>query len=294
MKFRKRVDLWFLQYLRLFRLAQASRRLKLADTFIDFPQSLPTGTLPFVIFTAADSLYLHRFLVPYCASIMAHVAAPHLHLHLYNTKDEDLELIRKTRQAFPDLTISWSLEYFYPLEWEKRAQSSERQSWKSLYICTSRFIAADEFQKRSGCNLLITDIDILFNGDVSSRFTDKIDVSMMLRLKQRNICKRTLGGVIYVSATKVGRTFLSQTALEVRRFLSAGFYWFAFDQLALYRAFKSMSKDAIRSGFSPLTDSDITFDMHRDGMILFPKGKIKNSQEFVDRVKSYIKDMERE
>lgn len=287
MKFSKELDLRLIQYLRLIRFQFHFRRHRNAILFDDDGADIHEQQSRLMIYTAADSTYLQKFFKPFVKSANAHMRAPRIHIHLYNPQPADFTLLNSVRKDMARLALSWSHENFSAQALEQRSQSSNQQSWKSLYICTSRFIAAEIVQKKFGLPLLITDVDILFNGNVEERFSGAIDVALMLRPEERNICKRTLGGIVYVSARVAGRNFLARTAGSISRFLAAGFYWFAFDQLALYRAVRAMPKDSFATGFSPLTHHDISFDMDQDGLILFPKGKIKDQQEFADLVHSY-------
>jgi hypothetical protein len=286
MKLSKHADMWLLQYFRLLRFYLSSASFNNPIVFDDAPPAATT-THSFLIFTAADSGYLNRFLRPFARSAVAHVRNPRLHIHLYNPQAADFEFLDAVRQELPGLTLTSSHETFAPESRELKSAASRQQSWKSLYICTSRFLAANAVQKKFSVSMLITDIDILFNGDIEGRLGRETDVALQLRPDERNMCKRTLGGVVYVSARTTGREFLSRVSSDISRFLAAGFYWFAFDQLALYRAVKSMPRDAFENRFSALSGSDISFDLGRGGLILFPKGKLKDQQEFADLAKGY-------
>ena len=234
-----------------------------------------------MIFTAADSGYLQRFFRPFCRSAAAHIQAPRLHIHLYNPGPEDFRLLEGLREELPLAALSWSHETFSAEEREKRSPSSSQQSWKSLYICSSRFIAAAAAQEKFGLPVLITDVDVLFNGDVTQRFGKETDVALFLRPEERNLCKRALGGMVYASARPAGKEFLAHVAKDVSRFLAAGFYWFAFDQFALYRAVRALPAEIRSSHLSQLTMRDMSLDLDPDGLILIPKGKAKDEESFI-------------
>lgn len=241
----------------------------------------------FMVFTAADGKYLERFLRPFVGSMMAFVPHPCLHIHLYNPQQKDFDLLSAVTNEHPDLQLSWSHENFSAGDLERGSGASPKQSWESLYICCSRFLAARAIQLETGANLLITDIDILFNGDVRARFNGGIECALRLRPLERNLCRRTLGGVVFVSSGPTGRKFLTTTCDYIERFLTAGFYWFYYDQYALHRAVQSLSKQERRELFSELTPQDVSFKLAKDGLILFPKGKLKDGDSFIDLAKKF-------
>lgn len=187
------------------------------------------------------------------------------------------------------MRLSWSHESFSADEFARRASASPRQMWKSLYICCARFLAARAVQQRTGASLLIIDIDILFNGNVRQRFTGDIACAVLLRPHENNLSKRTLGGVVFASASPVGQAFLSRACDYIERFLAAEFYWFAFDQYALFRAVKTMSKKERRSHFSPLTQRDVSFEFAEDALIYFAKGTLKDEDEYSNLADTYAK-----
>lgn len=203
-----------------------------------------------------------------------------IHVHVYNPVDGDFEVIQALRTELPTLRITHSSETFDPAMLQKRSPASPQQSWKSLYICTSRFIAAKQFQDRSGTSLLITDIDLLFNGDALARFGNGIDIAMFLRPTERNLCKRVLGGVVFVAGSGVGMQFLSKVTSNISRFLAAGYYWFAFDQFALHRSLRKMQKKTVNLNFSQLDTRDMSFDFDLRSLILVPKGKTRDQEAF--------------
>jgi hypothetical protein len=287
MKFSKELDLRFFQYLALARFKLSWRTYKPSLLFDLRDAPLAEGIGGLTLFTAADSGYLQRFIEPYLLSARAHVTRPRVHIHLYNPEEKDFELLMSMRGELPDMQITWSHEIFSPEAWETRSSSSDQQSWKSLYICTSRFLAAQAVQQRCGSDILMTDIDILFNGDVTKRFCAPADVGLFLRLGERNLCKRTLGGLVYASARPNGRKFLSHVADDISRFLAAGRYWFAFDQLALYRAVLRMPEASRRSHILELTTQDMSFDFSPDGLILVPKGRSRDEGRFAALSKKY-------
>lgn len=276
----KDIDLRFFQYVRLLRFKLSFRQHQKAIVFGERPQPAAEASSPLMIFTAADSGYLQRFLQPFCRSAAAHMHAPRIHIHLYNPGPEDFGLLEGMRKELPLVALSWSHETFSPEERERRSPSSSQQSWKSLYICCSRFIAAAAAQEAFRLPVLITDIDVLFNGDVTKRFGKDTDVALFLRPEARNLCKRALGGMVYASCSPAGKQFLAHVAKDVSRFLAAGFYWFAFDQFALYRAVLALPAGMKYPQLSLLTSKDMSLDLDPDGLILVPKGKAKDQGAF--------------
>jgi len=279
LKIYKRIDFWMLQHLRALRLKFCFARYP-HHIEIDVPPSEGISRDDVMVFTAADSVYLGRFLGPFVGSMVAHVPSPRLHVHLYNPNGGDFALLKSVQQQYPAMQLTWSHETFSADEFARRANASPRQMWKSLYICCSRFLAARTLQKQTGASLLIIDIDILFNGNIRERFTDDIACALLLRPDESNLSKRTLGGVVFASASPVGQAFLSRACDYIERFLAAGFYWFAFDQYALFRAVQAMSEKERFNQFSPLTQRDVSFEFAKDALILFAKGTLKDEEEY--------------
>jgi hypothetical protein len=54
---------------------------------------------------------------------------------------------------------------------------------------------------------------------------------------------------------------------------------------AIMSSASSAAEDLI--GFSELTSKDVSLDLTQDGMILYPKGGIKDEHEFVQRTRQY-------
>ncbi|MBI2717623.1 MAG: hypothetical protein HY245_08720 [Rhizobiales bacterium] len=287
MKLSKRIDLLLLQYLRVLRLALCSARYHHRMEIDRLPPATGIARDDIIVFTAADSEYLGRFLLPFAGSMVVHIPGPRLHIHLYNPQNGDFNLIKSIQEKYSSLQLTLSHEYFASRDFERRARASSKQTWKSLYICSSRFLAARTIQRLSGATLLITDIDILFNGNIKDRFGGGIECALLLRPNEKNLCKRTLGGVVFASANPVGQQFLATACDYIERFLRAGFYWFAFDQFALYRAVRAMSEDERRNSFSALTSRDVSFELAKDGLILFPKGKLKDEEAFANLARTY-------
>ncbi len=280
MKASKRFDAWLLQYLRVLRLGVCFARHAHHITVDVAPRSAESPDDDLLVFTAADGVYLRRFFRPFAGSLVAHVPGPRLHVHLYNPGADDFALLKSVQRQFPDLRLTWSHETFEAEDLERRAKASPRQSWKSLYICCSRFLAAQEIQQATGASLLISDIDVLFNGNLEDRFTRDIACALLLRPEEDDLSKRALGGVVFVSASAVGQRFLARACDRIARFLAAGFYWFAFDQYALWRAAQSMPADERRSCFSPLTEADVSFELSGEALILYPKGALKDEDRY--------------
>jgi hypothetical protein len=239
------------------------------------------------VFTAADSHYLRRFLTSFAGSMAAHIPRPRLHVHLYNPDSRDFALLESVQQQHPEMQLTLSHETFSGDQFARRATPSPRQMWLSLYICCSRFLAARAVQQQTGASLLITDIDILFNGNIRERFKGDIACALLERARERNLSKRFLGGVVYVSASPVGQRFLRRVCNYIERFLAAGFYWFAFDQYALFRAVQEMPANERRNNFSLLTQRDVSFEFAEDALILFPKGGLKDEERYSNLARTY-------
>jgi hypothetical protein len=287
LKASKRFDAWLLQYLRVLRLGICFARHAHEVTVDVAPRAAEALDDGILVFTAADSVYLRRFFRPFAGSLVAHVPSPRLHVHLYDPGTDDFDLVKSVQRQFPDLQLTWSHATFAAADLDRRAKASPRQSWKSLYICCSRFLAAQEIQKATGASLLISDIDVLFNGNLEDRFTRDIACALLLRPEEDDLSKRALGGVVFVSASAVGQRFLARACGRIARFLAAGFYWFAFDQYALWRAVQTMPAHEKRSCFSPLTEADVSFDLSEEALILYPKGALKDDDEYSSLAGSY-------
>jgi hypothetical protein len=286
LKLSKRLDIWLLQYWRVLRLECSFARFA-HDVQIDVPPPNALARDDLVVFTAADSVYLNRFLQPFVGSMVAHTREPRLHVHLYNPTTRDLELLQSVQRQFPCLRLTRSHETFSGDDLARRAKASPKQLWNSLYICCSRFLAARALQRVTGASLLIVDIDILFNGNIEERFKGDIACALMLRPEEQNLSKRSLGGVVFASGSAVGQAFLSRACDDIARFLAAGFYWFAFDQYALYRSVQRMRAQERRDQLSLLTERDVSFDFARDALILYPKGALKDEHEYSSRAGAY-------
>src|SRR5262249_2374680 len=156
-----------------------------------------------------------------------------------------------------------------------------------LYICCTRFLAARSIQRALDIPVLILDVDVLFNGDVVRRFNNDADYALLRRAKRCNLSKRTLGGVVYASTSPRGRMFLDQICNHIERFLGSKSYWYCFDQYALYKAFLHMQAHEKLAGFSELTRRDVSLDLAPDAMILYPKGRAKDDDEFTQRTSEY-------
>jgi len=240
-----------------------------------------------IVFTAADSVYLGRFLMPFVGSLVAHNAEPRLHVHLYNPTASDVALLQRVRQQYPEVQLTSSHETFSDDDLARRAKASPKQLWKSLYICCSRFLAARVLQQRTGASLLIVDIDILFNGNIEERFSGDIACALMLRPQESNLSKRALGGVVFASGSAAGQSFLARACDDIERFLAAGFYWFAFDQYALYRSVQRIRASERRNLVSLLTEHDVSFDFVGDALIFYPKGALKHENEYSSLAGAY-------
>lgn len=287
LKFSKKVDFWLLQHVRALRLKFCFARYPHHIEIDVAPPSAGVSRDDVMVFTAADSVYLGRFLRPFAGSMVAHVPRPRLHVHLYNAGSNDFALLKSVQQQYPEMQLTWSHETFSADDFARRATASPQQVWKSLYICCSRFLAAQTLQKLTGASLLIIDIDVLFNGNIKERFTGDVACALLLRPDERNLSKRTLGGVVFASSSPAGRKFLAHTCGYIERFLAAGFYWFAFDQYALFRAVQAMPEKERQTQFSPLTQRDVSFEFAEDALILFAKGTLKDEEEYSNLARAY-------
>ncbi len=283
-KVKKSLEFKFLQHVRVVRTRYSFRRFRPRVSIMQFasakPDSASAAENGLTVFTAADAAYLARFGTAFVGSLVQHVAAPKLHVHLFNPDASSIAQLQSLAETHPALTLSWTTEEFSAEPLERRSPAGRKQSWKSLYICSARFLTAKSVQDTLGTSLLIMDIDVLFNGDVAHSFSGDVDYALMPRFNEKNLCKRTLGGVVYVSSRPSGRAFLAHACKYIERFLGRKRYWFAFDQLALYQALKHMKARELLRGYKPLTAQDVSFDLAPDALILFPKGKAKGQDKF--------------
>lgn len=276
------MELKYLQHLRGWRNRFTWRRYKPRMSAIQrVSERAPpsTAALP-LVFTAADEVYFRRYCPSFVKSLVKHVSSPRLHVHLYNPTASVKEQLQALQREYPTLDLSWTAEEFNPETFERKTKASRKQSWKSLYICCSRFLAAREVRKHLKSPLLIIDVDVLFNGEIAQRFGEGIDFALMKRFAEKKVCKRTLGGVVYVSSSQAGQDFLDHTCTSIGKFLARRRYWFAFDQYALYEAVRYMEAHGRATGFSDLSEKDVSFDLAPDSLILFPKGKAKAQDKF--------------
>lgn len=290
MQTRKQIDCYFFQYLRALR--HELRRARFAHRISDISYSPGFGEAragaprPLTVFTAADSIYFTKYARAFAGSLVKHVAAPRMHAHLYNPDAPALAALAAIGSAYPELALSWTTETFSEAALDKAAKAAA-QSWTSLYICCTRFLAAQTVQARLNAPLLILDIDILFNADIRPRFAGDIEYAAMLRLDQCNLAKRTLGGTVFASLSPRGRLFLEQICVHVERFIAGKTYWAGFDQYALYRAYRHMKSRMGLAGFSELTAKDVSLNLGPDALILYPKGKIKDEEEFAQLARQF-------
>src|SRR5213592_2104517 len=104
-KISKRLDHWLLQHLRVLRLGLCFARYRHHIEIDRLPRSTESAGDEIVVFTAADSGYLDRFLRPFVGSLVTHVPDPRLHVHLYNPQNSDLELLRSVQQQYSNLQL---------------------------------------------------------------------------------------------------------------------------------------------------------------------------------------------
>jgi hypothetical protein len=128
-------------------------------------------------------------------------------------------------------------------------------------------------------SVLVMDIDVIFVGKLDPIFAGA-QYGLMPRLHQSNWCTRTLGGVVFASAKPLGRIFLDHACWRIRKFLTLGIYWFAFDQYALYRALRYMERQDGLAHFRPLNGEQVSFDLEVEAPILYPKGQDKEGEQF--------------
>src|SRR5438477_120886 len=83
--------------------------------------------------------------------------------------------------------------------------------------------AARHLQQERGVAILLMDIDVIFAGRLEGIFAGA-HYGLMPRLAQKNWCKRTLGGAVFVSSSPLGRAFLDHACLHIRKFLTLGLY----------------------------------------------------------------------
>ena len=293
MSFRKSLDYYLLQHWRAARLELATARLVPRISAITSSRTGVRGRLqPMTVFTAADAKYLAKYGAAFVGSLVKYVFAPRLHVHLYNPTPSSIALLQSFGSAYPTLSLTWTTENFSARLMEQRSGSGPKQSWKSLYICCSRFLAARSVHNALGTALLIVDIDLIFNGAIANRFGAGIDYAVMRRPHEHNLCKRTLGGVVYAAFTPLGRMFLRETQERIERFLAAGRYWFAFDQYALHLALRHMAKEEHLKGFSEITKEDVSFDLAPEALILYPKGMTKDTREFARLAHRFEREMD--
>lgn len=232
-----------------------------------------------VIFTAADSGYFKRFGLAFISSLAKQHPSSNVHFHLYDPDPACMEMISEWKSKLPSMRIGYSTEHIPAEALCAAGMSCSKQSCHSLYICCSRFLAAQRLHRDCGASVLVMDIDVIFAGKLPPLF-DGADYALMPRLRQQNWCKRTLGGVVFASSSPLGREFLDYACLHIRKFLSRGLYWFAYDQYALYLALKHMKRRDALAHFRALTDEHVSFDLSADAPILYPKGKRKDGDAF--------------
>lgn len=242
------------------------------------PATVAEGS--FSIFTAADAAYLKRFGPTFLSSLLRQHPEASVHFHLYDADAEAIALVGRWRVEFPDARIGYSTERLPEKALRPPTAGHRRQSWRSLFICCSRFLAAQRLHEATGAPLLLMDIDVIFGGLLVPIFAGT-DYALMPRLSHKNWCKRTLGGVVYASYSPTGRAFLAETCLQIRKFLSSRLYWFAFDQYALYRALLRMRRRDGLAGFRALTPEQISFDLAGDAPILYAKGNQKHQDAYI-------------
>lgn len=233
----------------------------------------------FVVFTAADSLYFRKFGPAFLSSLVRQHPSVNVHFHLFDPDMDTLEILRQWQARLPSATIGHSRERLPMRALRIPGKAHAKQSWKSLYICCSRFLAAQHLQRRCAASVLLMDIDVLFASRVDAMFAGA-DCGLMPRLDQKNWCKRTLGGVVFASSSPLGRAFLDHACLHIRKFLTLGLYWFAFDQYALYRALRYTRQRDGLARFRALTPNHVSFDVSASAPILYPKGKRKDAAAF--------------
>jgi hypothetical protein len=232
-----------------------------------------------VVFVAADTDYFRRFGAGFLASLVRQDPVVTVHFHLFDPDQECLETLDRWKSQLPLAKIGYSREALPGNVLLDPKPSQAKQSWKSLYICCSRFLAAQHLQRSYGVSVIVMDIDVIFAGRPAAIF-EGAQYGLMPRLAQKNWCKRTLGGVVFASSAPLGRAFLDRACLQIEKFLSLGLYWFAFDQYALYRALSYMKRRHGLAGFRALTHEHVSFDLAAQAPILYPKGRSKESDAF--------------
>jgi hypothetical protein len=233
-----------------------------------------------IVFTAVDDSYLRRFGPAFFGSLAAHMPNASLHVHLYNPTSATIGYLETLAEPHADLQVTWSEEEFNERLLEERSPAGPKQSWRSLYICCTRFIAAYAVLQSTGRSILLLDVDLIINDDLMPIF-DAYDCAFMTRLSNKSSSTRTAGGVVFVAANKEGAAVLAQVCDTIGRFIQTGRYWFAFDQLALYRAYLSIKTKGTLTRFRNLTASEVAFDLTAKAPIVSAKGRLKASSDFV-------------
>jgi hypothetical protein len=241
------------------------------------PAAVEPGAI--TVFAAADSIYFRKFGLAFLASLVRHHPTVHVHFHLYDPDRESLSFLAEWKAQFPAASISHSVERLPALARRALTGTRKKQSWKSLYICCTRFLAARHLQRTVGCAILLMDIDVIFAGRIEPIFAGS-DYGLMPRPTQQNWCKRTLGGVVFARPSPLGQAFLDHACLQIGKFLTRGRYWFAFDQYGLYRALLHMKRRDGLAHFCALTDRHVSFDLAAEAPILYPKGRSKEGEAF--------------
>ena len=246
----------------------------------DLNKLIPKTGDPPIIFTACDKGYFEKYAPSFVASISQQASFADVHFHLYNFDACD-DILGFSR-AHKNVTITVTREEVDFTALEQQDRSAPKQSWRSLYICCSRFLAAREVMKASGRPILLLDVDVLFSRPIQSFFGTLLnsDAALVLRSGEPYMNRRTLGGIVYCSSGELGTQFMDTVCDIIGRFFSRRRYWKAFDQLALYKALTRMRA---RPGFRllELGPNEISFDMNPYSVIWYPKGRRKDSDDFV-------------
>jgi hypothetical protein len=279
--FRKKVERSLLQHLRYLLIVSVGRPAPAHPLSAnpEWKRALPKEGPSPIIVTACDQAYFEKHAPAFVASVSEKSSAAHIHFHLYNFGRAE-DIVRRF-DAHRNVTITITHEEIDFDALERRSPSSAKQSWRSLYICCSRFLAAREVMRASNKAVVLFDVDILFNKPIDPFFASlaDYDAALLLRPSERFMNKRTLGGFVYFATSTLGTLFMDTVCGIIGKFLAQGRYWWAFDQLALHKAVARMqARPAFRS--LELDEGDISFEMSPDSLIWYPKGQRKQSPRF--------------
>lgn len=187
-------------------------------------QPLPATPRP-VVFAACDTGYFFAHALHLAYSIHATNAGKlDLHLHLYSPTPAVLAEIEALRLRLPGMAIGVSVEY-----------GAVPNVHANAYYATARFIRAWQVQQQYGCDLILSDVDALFNGNWA-RFVAGLPAQTELVLARPQAApfwENVLAGFIYCRPTAFGTTFLAKVAQFILHNIQLGrVVWFT-DQIAL-------------------------------------------------------------